>query len=50
MCGAEKDQGLFLLGVHGIGMGTEGMAGRGALTTLSVFLVSSQALRQAKME
>lgn len=31
-------------------MGTEGMAGRGALTTLTVFLVSSQDLRQAKVE
>ncbi|RMC11470.1 hypothetical protein DUI87_11589 [Hirundo rustica rustica] len=39
-----------LLGVQGIGMGTEGMAGHGTLTTLTVFLVYSQALRPAKAE
>lgn len=39
-----------LLGMHGIGMGTEGMAACGALTSLTVFLVSSQALRQAKVQ
>lgn len=52
MCGAEAGPRAFptaLLGVQGIGMGTEGMAGCGALTTLTLFLVFSQALGPAKV-
>lgn len=52
MCGAEQDQGLSLQPCwvcRGLGWAQRAWLAVGHLTTLTLFLVSSQALGQAKV-